>query len=94
MMIMWHTINPLATSLFGIGSAAAGATITLMVQKLRRRSTPHPNPPLDAGLDGLLAARAQQWADQRGTPDLGATAHHRLRTAAWLAARTRAKYQR
>ena len=91
---MWQAINPLTTAAFGMGCVAFGAAITV-IAGLVRRPRDHEKPiRIDPRLDADLSAWAQHWAGQRGTPELGHYAHHRLRMAVGLQQRTRDRYSR
>lgn len=91
---MWNTIDPIATTLFGVGCVVLGVGATAVIGRLRRRGgrPTQMTRNLTPDMDSHLSRRAQTWAESRGTPDLASHAHERLRLAARLASRTQDRY--
>lgn len=80
-MTMFESLNPLATSLFGLGCFGAGA-LAIYALRLRRRRPYRPlsDYRISPDLDARLGDAARSWSSERGRPGAARLAHHRLRT--------------
>lgn len=82
-MTMFETLNPLATTVFGIGCFGAGAIAVLALRLRRRDSRRHLSDyTLNLDLDSQLGGAARRWSAEHGRPDAAGLLHHRLRTLA------------
>ena len=89
---MWHAIDPLATTLFGLGCFGIGVGVATNI--LKRRHIDSALHPLDPGLEAEIEQRASDWAEERGTPELAGLVQRRLQMAGRLAQRTESRWNR
>jgi hypothetical protein len=95
--VWWTSVNPWATTAFGLACLAGGIAVGVLghwwwLRRRRQPATAFNFRAVDPETDAMYAWRAREWAARRGAPEQADQMHRRLRLAHQLAERTTDRY--